>query len=84
MAHQWLDADVDALRRLAWMVDTVYRGEGTAALAGEARQLEDRFGLSPVSRRRLQWSIEPTEVVRLPERRSDQERRRRLMAVDPR
>src|SRR5438093_722418 len=54
MAHQWLDADVDALRRLAWMIDTVNRGEGTAALDGEARQLEDRFGLSPVARRRLE------------------------------
>ena len=83
MAHQWLDADVDALRRLAWMVDVLTRGEGTAALAGEARQLEDRFGLSPVARRRLEWSIEPAEVVRLPERR-DEGRRRRLTAVDPR
>jgi hypothetical protein len=28
----------------------------------EARQMEDRLGLSPMAMRRLQWEIEPVEV----------------------
>ena len=73
MATEWLAADAFTLRRLAWMLDVAHRGESTAALAGEARQIEDRFGLSPVSRRRLGWSVDegvPAEVVPIAGRRS--------------
>lgn len=57
MAAVYLDADVPALVRLARLVDLQHRGEMTAAVLSEIRQLEDRFGLSPLSRRRLQWEV---------------------------
>lgn len=42
----------------ALMVNVVFRSPVSAAHLGEMRQLEDRLGLSPLSRRRLQWEIE--------------------------
>src|SRR5688500_15436717 len=57
MAAEFLDVDQFPLERLARMIDTFGRGEGTAALLGEIRQLEDRFGLGPVARRRLGWEV---------------------------
>ena len=54
------------------MVDEFHRGKGNAALMGELRQLEDRFGLSSYGRRRLAWSIDVSsaEVVPIEGRRS--------------
>ena len=57
MATAWLPADVPTLVRLARIVELDNRGEASAALLAEARQLEDRFGLSPMARRRLQWEV---------------------------
>ncbi|HEV2593055.1 MAG TPA: hypothetical protein VGU02_14310 [Gaiellaceae bacterium] len=53
----WIEVDVEGLQRLALMLDDANRGLGTAALLGEIRQLEDRYGLSPMGRRRLQWEM---------------------------
>jgi hypothetical protein len=39
-------------------VRVVFDSPVSAALLAEARQLEDRLGLSPLSRRRLQWEID--------------------------
>ena len=63
MAAEWLEADAYTVRRLAAMHDWIFRGEGTGALAREARLLEDAFGLSPYGRRCLEWTVaeEPTE-----------------------
>ncbi len=47
-----------ALTRLARLLDVLEQGEPSALLLAEIRQLEDRFGLSPLARRRLQWEIE--------------------------
>jgi hypothetical protein len=58
MAAVWLDADVPALVRLATLVELLDQGEATAMVLTEIRQLEDRFGLSPMARRRLQWEVE--------------------------
>lgn len=55
MAAVWLEADVPALVHLAGLVDLLGQGEVTAMVLAEIRQLEDRFGLSPLARRRLQW-----------------------------
>jgi hypothetical protein len=57
MAGLYIDADVPGLTRLARLLDQIERGDMTAALWAEVRQLEDRFGLSPVARRRLQWEV---------------------------
>ncbi len=47
-----------ALVRLAGLNELLEQGEATAMVLSEIRQLEDRFGLSPMARRRLQWEIE--------------------------
>jgi hypothetical protein len=58
MATIWLDADVPALVRLAFLVDTASRGDARGYVLRAIQALEDRFGLSPLSRRRLQWEID--------------------------
>jgi len=58
MSQVWLDADVPALIRLARLTDQVNRGEYAGVVLAEIRQLEDRFGLSPLARRRLAWELE--------------------------
>lgn len=57
MATAWLPSDVPTLVRLARIVEADNRGEASTAALSEARQLEDRFGLSPMARRRLQWEV---------------------------
>jgi hypothetical protein len=57
MATAWLPSDVPTLVRLARIIEADNRGEASVSLLGEARQLEDRFGLSPMARRRLQWEV---------------------------
>lgn len=57
MAAAFLEADVDALVRLARLKDDEARGTLPLAALGAMQQLEDRFGLSPKARRALQWEI---------------------------
>jgi len=59
MASQWLDTDVDAMGRLALLWDELYKGD-TKAMA-EIRLQEQRFGLSPLDRSRLQWEVNRAE-----------------------
>ncbi len=63
MAAVWLDADVPALERLARLVDLLGSEGPSGPLLAEIRHLEDRFGLSPLARRRLQWEVEQAEGV---------------------
>jgi hypothetical protein len=56
MASQWLQTDADALGRLAVLWDAYYRSPKTMTLA-EIRLQEQRFGLSPLDRSRLQWDV---------------------------
>lgn len=57
MAVTWLEIDAYPLRRMVSMVDARERGDSSSSLASEIRQLEDRFGLSPIARRRLNYEI---------------------------
>lgn len=57
MAEVYLDADRYTLRRLAELIELVARGDTRVTVLAEIRMLEDRFGLNPVSRRRLQWEV---------------------------
>ena len=75
MAMAWLDADVPALVRLAMLMELVSQGDASAAELGEIRQLEDRFGLSPLARRRLQWEIDQAAGVKADEGPVEQEGR---------
>jgi hypothetical protein len=52
----------------------------TAALLAEARQMEDRLGLSPMAMLRLRWEIQEDQVA---EKRAQKSKpRRRLVVVD--
>lgn len=101
MATTFVDADIQALTRLAVLVDDRARAESADGLLeiveseyggevkvivgqfsgdAEIRQLEDRYGVSPLARRRLQWEIAQGEVKEMPSRGSAG---RRLRAVEP-
>lgn len=57
MAAVWLESDVPALIRLGHLLELTEKVKVSALIVGEIRQIEDRFGLSPKSRRMLQWEI---------------------------
>lgn len=82
MAAEYLDADVHGLYRLAVLVDQFWT-EPTPKLAGEIRLQQQAFGLSPLDRRRLEWSIEQVEGA---SSRRQQRRAQRVgeQVVDPR
>jgi len=70
MAPRFLEADVHQLYILAELVDRFWR-EPTTALAAEIRQQRLAFGLTPIDRRRLEWTIrQPEEESPAPQRRS--------------
>jgi hypothetical protein len=80
MAAVWLAADVPGLVRLAELVDLGHR-EGATPIAAmsEIRALEDRYGLSPLARRRLQWEVEQASGTQ--EQMSKEDESRWLRAV---
>lgn len=64
MAPEYDDSDIHGLYLLALLVNdfwTATTGKERTALAAEIRLQSQRFGLSPIDRRRLQWEIERTE-----------------------
>lgn len=65
MAEEWVDADVPALTALAVLVDEFWTF-GDSKIHAEIRQASREFGLSPLSRRTLQWEIHKVESVRPP------------------
>lgn len=72
MAEEFLQADVHALFRLAVLVDMFWR-DPSDRIAKEIRLEQQAFGLTPIDRRRLQWSVEDEE----------RERRTRQVAQPP-
>lgn len=80
MASMYLPCDFAALERLALMIDLARRGEAGSRLLSEIRALEDRFGLSPAARRRLQWDVRPVQVA-VPDPPPDDDEERFLRAV---
>lgn len=71
IAAVWLDADVPGLVRLASLVDRVTKGDAPLTVLTEIRALEDRYGLSPLARRRLEWEVERTAAAPTAEVSSD-------------
>lgn len=64
MAPEFDDSDKHGLFALALLVDDFWTADSASdriKLAAEIRQQGQRFGLSPIDRRRLQWEIERTE-----------------------
>lgn len=82
MASQWLETDADALGRLAILWDEFYQ-KPKAQLLAEIRLQEQRFGLSPLDRSRLQWEVSRAEDG---ERRQQQRKQQavRRTGTDPR
>lgn len=80
MAAVYEDADLDPLVRLAHLRDAVARDDAPATALTAMQQLEDRFGLSPKSRRALQWEIHRAEGEAAA---APVAKVRRLRAVDP-
>ena len=66
MATQWLETDVDALGRLALLWDDFYKNPDSRVMA-EIRLQEQRFGLSPLDRSRLQWEVKRGQEADRPE-----------------
>jgi hypothetical protein len=60
MANEYMTADKHGLFLLAELHDQFWK-TGERELAGEIRLQEQRFGLSPMDRRRLQWQVATTE-----------------------
>ena len=65
MASVWLEADGVALRRALRLVDAQARW--CVAASGPLTALEDRLGLSPLARRRLQWEVDRAAAPLAPE-----------------
>jgi hypothetical protein len=88
MGAEYLKSDVAGLLLLAdlyqqfWTAPTVHE---KVRFAAEIRQQESRYGLSPLDRRRLQWTVELGEAA--VERTARRRRARQLPAEtgqDPR
>jgi len=60
MAAEYLKADVHGLYRLAVLVDRFWLAPAVG-LAAQINSQEQRYGLSPLDRRRLQWIVERAE-----------------------
>lgn len=65
MVPEWTDSDVDTMYLAAKLMQQFWKPDTSAstckALAGEIRQLLGTCGLTPMSRRALQWEIERAE-----------------------
>ena len=80
MAPEFERSDVHGLFMLAALVDAYWYEEsprGRAILAAEIRLQRQCFGLTPIDRRRLQWTIEKTEEAQ------DRGKRRRAKTGKP-
>lgn len=76
MHYEFLGGDVPALFRLVSLVDRYWKG-GSLSVAKEIRLLEREFGLTPLSRRRLEWQVAQSEEAK------DKHERRRARQATP-
>lgn len=75
MASRWLESDIEGLYLIAVLRNEFFT-RPTPTVAGEIRQQETRFGLSPIDRRRLDWRITgPQSEVPVPEEQEQPEER---------
>jgi len=83
MRVQYTWGDIPALVRLATLVDWYWK-TGKLDVAKEIRLLEREFGLTPLSRRRLEWQIVQTEDAIETFREKQAKRPRVVNGGDPR
>lgn len=60
MASQYVEADVHGLIRMLILTDAFMR-EPSVSVSAELRLLSQNYGLSPIDRRRLQWTVAKSE-----------------------
>lgn len=87
MAPEFDDSDRHGLFALAVLVDDFWTADSPSLrmkLASEVRQQGQRFGLSPIDRRRLQWEIEKAEEAQAKGTRRRATRTPTAPAADPR
>lgn len=65
MVQEWVNADVPDLVAIAFLWDNFYR-LGEPSIHAEIRMASREFGLSPLSRRTLQWEIHKVESAKKP------------------
>jgi hypothetical protein len=63
MAPEFLQADIHGLYVLAELVNQFWT-KPTTYMAAEIRQQRQCFGLTPMDRRRLQWTVQKVEEGR--------------------
>jgi hypothetical protein len=78
MHYEYLRVDIHALYRLVILVDAFLK-TGKLDTAKEIRLQEQEFGITPLSRRRLEWSVAQAEEAR---DRHEQKRSRRALIID--
>ena len=60
MASEYVEADISGMLRLAILVDEFWR-KPSSGLHAEIRIAQQEYGLTPLSRRRLEWTVESAE-----------------------
>lgn len=83
MSIEYLRADLHGLFRLAILVNQFWLAP-SVNLSREIRMMGQLFGLSPIDRRRLEWSIEQVEQVRDRGERERIKRGKIIEGADPR
>ncbi len=83
VSNQYQRADLPALLRLVSLVD-IYWKTMKVDTAKEIRLLEREFGLTPLSRRRLEWTVVQTEEAKDRREINRIKRAKVIDAVDPR
>lgn len=76
LASEFIRADEPAIIRTFMLVDRFGR-TGSLEVAKEIRMMEDRLGLTPIARRRLEWSIDQGEAAKDRVKRREEERARK-------
>lgn len=88
MATEYLEADKPGLEMLAMLHQAFWTARANKdrfRFAAEIRQQEVRFGLSPIDRRRLDWTIEQGEAAAAKTRARRQKKQpKRASKKDPR
>lgn len=78
MAAEWHSSDVFGLYALAMLYDKVFKTGGNAAAHAEMRLGRAPYGLTPIDRRRLEWTIESADKAQ-----SEGEKRRQAPETAP-
>jgi hypothetical protein len=86
MRQEFVDADLEVITRMLMLNEAIFEAFEAGDLRlmvnlqAEMRQQEMRFGLTPIDRRRLQWTIEQGEAA---EEKTTQRRKARAAKSGP-